>query len=314
MESCVRFFCAVLAATLPALAQQPPSIHVDVRLINVAFTVRNDKGAFVTDLTKDDFEVFDDGTPQPIAFFARSTDLPLNLGLVLDMSGSQEHFIKRHSHDLEAFLKAVLTRRDNAFLLCFGNHLRLARDFSASPRDLMEGLKLFDHHMGDMPELGPHENRLEGTAFYDALYYSSTEKLSGKEGGRRAIVVFSDGEDNSSAHHMLDVIEAAQGENVVIFGMRYTENRHGHLTARNKYGTSVMERLGRETGGADFDAEKDDLKKSFHEIDEQLRSTYELGYYGASSLRDGTFHKLVVRCRRPGVTVRSKTGYFARVD
>jgi len=296
------------------LAQQPPSIHVDVRLINVAFTVRNEKGAFVTDLTKDDFEILDDGLPQPIAFFARSTDLPLSLGLVLDMSGSQAHFIKRHKHDLETFLKTVLTPRDSAFVLCFGNHLRIASDFSASPKELMEGLDHYDHKIEDLPEIGPREYRVEGTAFYDSLYYSSSEKFPAKEGGRRAIVVFSDGEDNSSAHHMLDVIEAAQGGNVVIFGMRYTETRHGRVTGRNKYGMRVMERLGRETGGADFDAEKDDLKKSFREIDEQLRSTYELGYYAAPSLRDGTFHKLVVRSKRPGVTVRAKTGYFARGD
>jgi Ca-activated chloride channel family protein len=306
---------SALWTVLPCvLAQQPPSIHVDVRLINVAFTVRDEKGTFVTDLAKEDFEILDDGAPQPIAFFARSTELPLNLGLVLDMSSSQEHFIKRHKHDLETFLKTVLTPRDSAFLLCFGNHLRVASDFSPSAKEVMEGLNHYDHKMEDMAEIGPHENRVEGTAFYDALYYSSNEKLSSKEGGRRAIVIFSDGEDNSSAHHMLDVIEAAQGENVVIFGMRYTESRHGRLTGRNKYGMRVMERLGRETGGADFDAEKDDLKKSFHEIDEQLRSTYELGYYAAPSLRDGTFHKLVVRPKRPGVTVRAKTGYFARGD
>jgi len=301
--------------TLPVcLAQQAPSIHVDVRLINVSFTVRDDKGAFVTDLTKDDFEILDDGAPQAIAFFARSTDLALSLGLVLDMSGSQEHFIKRHKHDLETFLKTVLTQRDNAFLLCFGNHLRLASDFSASPKEIMEGLNQYDHRMSEVPELAALENRIEGTAFYDALYHSTIDKFGVKEGGRRAIVVFSDGEDNSSAHHMLDVIEAAQNQNVVIFGMRYTETRKGRLTARNKYGTSVIERLGRETGGADFDAEKDDMKKSFHEIEEQLRSTYELGYYASPILRDGTFHKLAVRSKRPGVTVRAKTGYFARVD
>jgi len=294
-------------------AQQPATIHVNVHLINVAFTVRDESGAFVTELTKDDFEVLDDGAPQPIAFFARSSDLPLSLGLVLDMSDSQEHFIKRHKHDLETFLNTVLTPRDSAFLLCFGNHLRLASDFSPSPKELMDGLQQYDHARGEQPEIGPSEIRTEGTAFYDALYYSSSEKLVSKE-GRRAIVVFSDGEDNSSAHHMLDVIEAAQGENVVIFGMRYTEVHRGRLTGRNKYGMSVMERLGRETGGADFDAEKDDLKKSFQQIGEQLRSTYELGYYAAPSLRDGTFHKLVVRSKRPAVTVRAKTGYLARTD
>jgi Ca-activated chloride channel family protein len=305
----ILLVCLTVCALSPA--QQPPPIRVDVRLINVAFTVRNDKGIFVTDLSKDDFEVLDDGVPQAISFFARSADLPLSLGLISDVSGSQDHFIKRHQHDLETFLKNVLTPRDTAFLLCFGNHLRLASDFSPSAKELLEGLRRFDKKMSDLPELGPPEYREAGTAFYDALYYATTEKLAVKDGVRRALVVFSDGEDNSSAHHMLDAMEAAQGENVVIFGVRYTETRKGKLTARNKYGIRVMERISRETGGADFDAEKDDLKKSFHEIGEQLRSTYELAYHAARPIEDGTFHKLVVRSKRPDLTVRAKTGYFA---
>jgi Ca-activated chloride channel homolog len=315
MRAQVQLQIAVLLVVLAAcLAQQPPSIRVDVRLINVAFTVRNDKGAFVTDLSKDDFEVLDDGAPQAISFFARSADLPLNLGLIVDMSDSQAHFMKRHEHDLETFLKNVLSPRDSAFLLCFGNHLRIAADFSASPKVLMEGLKQFDHGAGGLPEIGPQELRVEGTAFYDALFYAATEKLAAKEEGRRALIVFSDGEDNSSAHHMLDAMEAAQSENVVIFGIRYTEPRKGRLTARNKYGIRVMARISQETGGADFDAQQDDLRKSFREIGEQLRSTYELAYHAAKPLQDGTFHKLVVRSKRPDLTVRAKTGYFARVE
>jgi VWFA-related protein len=303
---------ALLTAWAISPAQQPAPIRVDVRLINVAFTVRNDKGVFVTDLSKDDFEVLDDGVPQAISFFARGADLPLSLGLISDVSGSQEHFIKRHQHDLETFLKNVLTLRDTAFLLCFGNHLRVASDFSPSAKELLEGLRRFDKKMSDLPELGPPDYREAGTAFYDALYYATSEKLAVKDGVRRALVVFSDGEDNSSAHHMLDAMEAAQGENVTIFGVRYTEKRKGKLTARNKYGIRVMERISRETGGADFDAEKDDLKKSFQEIGEQLRSTYELAYHAARPIKDGTFHKLVVRSKRPDLTVRAKTGYFAR--
>ena len=216
----------VLILTLAAgwcLAQNELAIRVTVPLVNVAFTVRDTKGKLVTDLTKDDFEVVDDGAPQPISFFARSVDLPLKLGLIADMSGSQEPFVKSHEHDLKTFLKEVLTPRDRAFLICFGNHLRVASDFSASANELVDGLKRFDKKAQDMPEIGPREHRVLGTAFYDALYYSITEKISNLESGRRALIVFSDGEDNSSAHHMLDAIESAQAENVVIFGIRYTE-------------------------------------------------------------------------------------------
>lgn len=303
-----------LVCALTLAAQQPPAFRSDVRLINVAFTVRNDKGAFVTDLNKEDFEVLDDGVPQNIAFFARGDDLPLSLGLIADMSDSQRHFLKQHEHDLKTFLKSVITKRDQAFLLCFGNHLRIVADFSSDPKEITEGLKEYDHKPGNLPEIGPPELRLEGTAFYDALYYATTEHLAPRANSRRALIVFSDGEDNSSAHHMLDAIESAQTEDVVLFGVRYTEKHKGKLTGRNKYGTSVIARLARETGGADFDAEKDDLKKSFREIGDQLRSTYELAYHSTQALRDGTFHKLVVRSKRPDLAVRAKAGYYARPD
>ena len=89
-----------LLAILPAFAQELNAIRVNVRLVNVAFTVRDAQGKLVTDLTKDDFEVFDDGQAQPISFFARGEDLPLTLGLIVDFSGSQEQFVKQHQHDL----------------------------------------------------------------------------------------------------------------------------------------------------------------------------------------------------------------------
>ncbi len=296
------------------LAQTLAPIRVDVKLVTASFTVRNAKGAPVSDLTKDDIELIDDGVPQMISFFSKSVDMPLNLALVVDASGSQSHFVKDHEHDLKRFLKEVLRPKDRAFLLCFGSHLRIAQDYTASPDDIMDGLKRFEKpkNRADLPEIGFEELRLAGTAFYDALYYSSAEKLAGDEHSRKAIIVFSDGEDNASAHHMLDVIEEAQANGVVIFGIRYTERHHGRLTSRNKYGTSVMARLGRETGGADLDADKDDLKTAFREIGEQLRTSYEIAYHPAGVANDGLFHKLVIRAKGSEMTVRAKTGYYSR--
>jgi Ca-activated chloride channel homolog len=303
----------VLAAVLQVLsAQDELAIRVDVKLVNVAFTARDANGRLVADLTRDDIELFDDGAPQTISFFARSADLPLALGLIADVSGSQEPFLKRHHHDLDAFLKNTLTPRDQAFLVCFGNHVRLVSDFSSKREPLMDSLKDFDkdQRRGPYPELGPHERRVLGTAFYDALYYAITEKLDRAERGRRALVVFSDGEDNSSAHHMLDAMEAAQSADTAIYGIRYTEIDKRGINGRNKYGISVMSRLARDTGGRDFDAQKTDMKEAFTEIEQELRSSYELAYHSPNA--DGTFHKLIVRSKRPGIVIRSKAGYFAR--
>src|ERR1019366_9363781 len=197
---------ASLAAPPPCRAQAPAQIRVDVSLVNVGFSVRDDKGNLVTNLTRDDFEIAEDGVPQKISFFARSTDVPLTLGLIMDVSGSQQSFLKPHHNDLQAFLKTVLLPRDRAFLVCFGNNLRLMSDYSNSPMELVDSLKEFEKgkNIEDFPLLGPIEHRVLGTAFYDAVFYSSTQMMQNVERGRRALIVFSDGEDNSSAHHMME--------------------------------------------------------------------------------------------------------------
>ena len=294
-----------------ACAAQTP-FRVDVKLINVALSVRDASGWLVTDLGQDDFEVFEDGAPQRIAFFARSLDVPLNLGLIVDFSGSQDPFIKPHHRDLETFLKTVLGPQDRAFLLCFGNFLRVPREFTASPRELLDSLQAYEKGERDVPELGPIEERSAGTAFYDALYYSVTEMLSGNERGRKALIVFSDGEDNSSAHHMMAALEAAQSQDVVLYCIRYTDVKRGRPNSRNKYGASVMARLARDTGGADFDARKVAMASHFQEIGDQLRSSYELAYHSTNPASDGTFRKLLIKVKRPELTVRAKAGYYAR--
>jgi len=298
-----------VAASGVGVTQEP--IRVDVKLVNVAFSVRDSHGALVDGLTRDDVEVFEDAVPQKVSFFARGLDVPLTLGLIVDVSGSQDHFSKEHQRDLEIFLQEVLGRRDRVFLVCFGNHIRLASDFTASGMEITDRWHQFQHDSRKFPELGLPEKRELGTGFYDSIYYSVTEKLA-QETGRRALLVFSDGEDNSSSHDMMTTIETAQAANVVVYTIRYTEKEHGDLTARNKYGIQVMDRIAKETGGTHIDAEKTDARTYFQQIVAELRTSYELAYYPTSPVKDDTFRKIMIRPKRDGLTVRTKTGYFSR--
>jgi len=291
------------------LAQEP--IRVDVKLVNVGFSVRDSRGALVDSLTKDDIEILEDAVPQKISFFARSLDVPLTLGLIVDMSSSQDPFSKQHQRDLEIFLREILGPRDRVFLVGFGNHIRLISDFSTSGMEVIDRLRQSQHDFKRFPELGPPEKRELGTGFYDAIYYSVTEKLA-QETGRRALLVFSDGEDNSSSHDMMTTIEAAQAANVLVYSIRYTEKEHGQLTARNKYGIRVMDRIAKETGGTHIDAETTDPHTYFQQIAAELRTSYELAYYPTNPSKDDTFRKLIIRTKQPGLTVRAKTGYFSR--
>ena len=292
-------------------------IRVEVNLVNLPFSVRDAQGRLVKGLTKDDFEVFEDGTRQTISHFSQAADTPLALGLVADASGSQEEFLKEHRQHLRDFLKVTLQARDQAFLLCFGNNLRLVSPFTNQSDQLEERLRAYQKSKTgrDFPRVGPAEKRDLGTAFYDAIFHATEDLLAKAETGRRALLVFSDGEDNSSAHHLLEAIEAAQRTGTTIFCLRYTELEKGVWNARNKYGRGVMERIARETGGLEFDAaEERNLKAAFAQIGEILRSSYDLAYASTAGSGDDTFRKIQIRTRQPGLAVRHKTGYFARKD
>jgi Ca-activated chloride channel family protein len=297
---------AVLAGT--AAAQ---TIKVDVNLVNLAFVARDSQGKLIENLTRDDVELYEDAARQKIEFFARSTDLPLTLGLIVDASGSQDQFGTQHKKDLEVFLKEILRPQDRVFLVCFGNHLRLVSDYTNSADRIIENYEQFDRGKRNFPELGPKEDRDLGTAFYDSIYYGITEKLAEVEGSK-AILIFSDGEDNSSSHNMMTAVETAQSANVPVYSIRYTETNHGRLTARNKYGISVMDRLAKETGGLHIDAEQTAASAYFRQIAEELRTSYELAYYPSNKAKDHSFRKVMIRPKVDGVNIRSKTGYFAK--
>ena len=302
------FWASIAAA---ALAQEA-SFRTEVQLVNVSLSVRDAQGRMVAKLTKDDFEVWEDGVRQSISFFSPSGGLPLALGLLVDGSGSQADFVKKHRRDLHDFLRTVMTPVDQAFLVGFGNRLRLLSDFTPSSQSIQMALDAYAKGKDEAPRLGPRERRILGTAFYDAIYHSIGERLTAREQRRKGLIVFSDGEDNSSAHHMLEVIEAAQMAGVPLFCVRYTGGNETEITARNKYGISMMRRIALETGGADFDGVASDMNEAFAAIGDQLRASYELAYASTNPERDSTFRKVTIRPKEPALKVRHKSGYYAR--
>jgi len=308
----LRCCVLVLGALCPSSRAAAQNVfHVNVNLVNLGFVARDSQGKLVPNLTADDIDLFEDAVPQKIHSFAKSTDLPLTLGLIVDASGSHDHFGKQHQKDLELFLREVLRPQDRVFVVCFGNHLRLVSDYTNSAEQVLENYERYSKGKEKFSEIGPKEDRDLGTAFYDSIYYSVTEKLAQSQ-GRKAILMFSDGEDNSSSHNMMTTIETAQMENVPVYTIRYTETKHGKLTARNKYGISVMDRIAKETGGLHIDTEKTEPQVYFTQIAEELRTSYDVGYYPTNKAKDDSFRKIMIRQKIEGVTIRAKTGYFSR--
>jgi Ca-activated chloride channel family protein len=301
---------AVLAAiwlwtAAPGRAQEASAIHSKVNLVNVAFTARDSAVALLDALASDDVRLFEDSLEQKIAYFAKSREVPLTLGLIVDQSGSQDRFAKEHERDLALFLENVLGPHDRAFLLCFANHLRLVSDFTQSAKDLLERWKRYEKKPESFPEIGEKEMRELGTTFYDSIFYSIEEKLQNAD-GRRAILIFSDGEDNSSSHDLMTTIEAAQAANVLVYTIRYT----GTAKHKRAHGAQQIWDSG---DGPDRQRNRRAWNVDARQTDPaELRTMYEIGYYPSNPMKDESFRKTAIRPKPQGVTIRAKSGYFAR--
>ncbi len=311
------FRCSLLLALLlPALApaQQVYTYKTETHLVDTTISVHNPQGGLVQNLTRDDFRIIEDGVPQTIRFFAHDHDLPLSIGLIIDVSGSQQKFVKDHEKDIATFLAEVLEPHDEAFAVCFGNHLRLVSEPTGDGAAISSNLAAFDKGTRSFPELGPPEERVLGTALFDAIYFGIDEKLVNKPGRRKVLLVLSDGQENASEHDLLDTIEAAQDANVLVYSVRYTDAKHGHMNARDRYGMRVLDHLAAQTGGRSYDVQTTHIEQAFAEIAGELRSLYSIAYQSTNRVRDGQFRKVQVLSDRPGLVIRSRAGYNARKD
>src|SRR3982751_1619070 len=218
--------CATLLAQTKPDQDLPPTIKVDVDIVNVLASVRDKRGAVVSTLEKNDFTVLEDGKPQEIKYFTRDTDLPLTIGLLVDVSGSQRNLIDVERNAASQFFREVLRKKDLAFLISFGEETELLQDYTGSPRLLTEGLGqlrpssgVSGIHPGPVPTMGGPR----GTVLYDALYLATNEKLKG-EVGRKVIVVITDGVDQGSRLTRNQAIEAAQKSDAVIYSIAYEDS------------------------------------------------------------------------------------------
>ncbi len=291
---------------------QAPTIHVETHLVTLTFVVRDVDLKLIPAMNAGDFSVYEDGVPQTISIFAHESDLPLHLGLLVDASSSQDKFIRQHLRDIQAFLGSVVKPRDQVFALCFGDHLRIAAPPTSDAAAVIDGLERYNKEYRSFPELDPDSTRDGGTALYDAIIAGTTHELAAQSDGRKALILFTDGEENSSGHDEIDAIASAQDSDALVYAIRYTEVHHGKLSADNRHGIAALHHLAEQTGGRDFDALNSDLPQVFREIGDELRSLYVIGYYSTNKAHDGSFRKVVIVPHTDGLTVRARSGYYAR--
>jgi Ca-activated chloride channel family protein len=305
------FSFAIMLAPAWCLTQTT-TFHAETRLVTLTFSARDADGRAVGNLSAGDFSVLEDGVEQKITLFSRQSELPLTLGLLVDASESQDKFLKEHLRDIRLFLANVLRPQDQAFAVCFGNHLRLVSDFSSDAAQITDQLAKFHKGDRDFPELEPDDSREGGSAVYDSIFASVSEKLGSTGARRKALILFSDGEENASAHDEIDTVAAAQSADTLVYAIRYTKVEHHKLTADNRHGIAGLKHITEQTGGRDFDALHMDLAEAFRQIGDELRTMYFVGYYATNKAQDHSFRKIVIEPHTDGITVRSKTGYYAQ--
>ncbi len=308
----------ILAFAGLALAQQPqelPTIKVDVDIVNILCSVRDSRGALVSTLGKDDFLVSEEGKPQEIRYFEKETDLPLTLGLLVDVSGSQRNLIETERRTAERFFSGVLRKKDVAFLISFGSEAELLQDLTNSVVLLREGLdnlKLNAPPPNPMPSPVPTVYQPRGTVLYDAVYLAATDRLR-SEVGRKAIVLITDGVDQGSRLKLSNAIEAAQKSDAIIYSIYYVDaSAYGGQGWFGAPSSGDLRRMSEETGGRMFEVNrKNTLDDIFRQIQDEMRSQYAIGFVPSNAAKDGSYRRVDVRTRQKGMKVQARKGYFA---
>jgi VWFA-related protein len=277
-------------------ASEETTIRVQVSRVPLLFTVTDKKNRFITDLEKEDFEVYDNGDKQDIRQFVRESDLPLRIGVVMDSSNSVRDRFRFEQEAAIEFIRGVLAEeKDRAFLISYDTRAELLVDFTDDPEQLATGVR-------SMRPGG-------GTALYDAIYYACRDKLPEDrplEQFRRALVVLGDGEDNQSSVTRDMALEMAHKAEVVVYTV--STNRSG----QRQDGDKVLKYLAEETGGVSFfPFQARDLQQSFADIANELRHQYFIIYSPSNFNLDGSFHKIRVKANIKNAEVRVRSGYYA---
>ncbi|HTT63849.1 MAG TPA: VWA domain-containing protein [Bryobacteraceae bacterium] len=306
---------------MPLAAQQQekppeeamPSISVNVSLVNILASVHDRHGGLIGNLSKDDFTVFEDGKQQTIKYFTRETDLPLTIGLLIDVSASQRNLLDIEKRAAHQFFSQVLRKKDEAFLISFGEDSELLQDYTNSPRLLQGGLSQLQINSGASgmgPGPVPTISQPRGTVLYDAVYLAAHEKLRG-EVGRKVIVLITDGVDQGSKLRIEDAIEAAQKADAVVYSIDYADPSAYGLFSFG-VSDSALQKMSGETGGRVFKVDrKHTLEDAFTELQAEMRSQYAIAYTSTNPDQDGTFRKLIVKVADKNLKVQVRKGYYA---
>ncbi len=325
-----------------------PKIAVEVKTVSVLGTVRDKHGKIIPNLTKDDFQLDEDGRPQTINYFAHESDLPLRLGLLVDTSLSQRKVLDQERSASYSFLDQLLRQdKDLAFVIHFDKEVELLQDFTPSRPQLQAALQKlstpqFEGGGGSNSGGGGAGGsgggrgrggrpRGGGTLLYDAIFLASDELMS-KQQGRKALIILSDGVDHGSKETLAEAIATAQRADTIVYSILFADEEEGsrpggfrmggpmggrggrggrYPQEERPDGKKILEQISKETGGRLFKvSKKDTVDKIYAEIQEDLRNQYSLAYTPDKGNTVG-YHKIhLVVPKQKDLVVQARDGYY----
>jgi VWFA-related protein len=299
--------------------QEPvATFKANTSIVQLFFNVKDKHGALIPNLTKEDFDVAEDGKPQTIKYFTAESNLPLTLGILIDSSGSQINVLDMEKEVGGAFLKQILTDKDEAFVIDFNIDAELVQDLTRDVHRLQSALNKVRINSGvTMPTLpgaggGPVPTAYSpGTVLFDAVYLSAHDMLA-KEVGRKAMVLLTDGQDEGSRLKLRDAVEAAQKADTIVYVLLCADRGFYGGMMGGYSGEGDMRKLTEQTGGRVINVGNkfDKLREAFDQIAAELRSQYNIGFTSTNTKLDGTFRKLEIKAKQ-SYKIQSRAGYYA---
>jgi Ca-activated chloride channel homolog len=299
-------------------------VRVETDLTNILFTASDKQKRFITNLRREDVRVSEDGQAQEIFAFARQTDLPLSLAILVDTSASEERTLPEEKAAASAFIDAVIRPdKDEAAVVSFTGDATLEQGLTGSVPRIRRALDQVRFEppagyvgngtiVGGTPPINGSSNA-GSTAIWDAIWTTSHEVLSNtSDKTRRAIILITDGQDTSSHTKMNEAIDRAVKADAVIYAIGYGDMYIGGINEGS------LRKVSENTGGrAFFPRDESDLRTAFAQIQQELRSQYLVAYSPTNKNRDGSFRRVQIEIINPELRKQSlrlsyRQGYFAK--
>ena len=335
----------------PEPPQSKSKISTEVKLVTVYAAVRDKHGKIIPNLNQSDFALQEDARPQTIKYFARESNLPLTLGLLVDTSLSQRRVLDQEKSASYSFFDHILREdKDKAFLIHFDREVELLQDLTASREKLRAGLEQLDTPSFSNTSGGGgsgggggggsgrgHGHGGGGTLLYDSIYLASNELMK-KQQGRKALIILTDGVDHGSKESLNTAIASAQRADTAVYSILFADEDAYSPAGRGGYGghggypgggmgrggsgrypqqerpdgKKVLERISKETGGQLFEVKKKlPIEQIYAQIEEELRNQYSLAYTPDRPGDDATYHLIHVTVNQKDLIVQAREGYYS---